>query len=179
MIQPSLRQWNLPIVAIACLGCFILYVLLTTGYQSLTCERLAPGSVQCEASHTYLFGAFNRTDARFSLEDVTVASELSDRTPRGGVRFRHALTLEGRDSQFAPDAFQSPLSGAAIKAQILAFIGGEGPLVMTFERSAQGPALARCGLMALLLSVVAWGFWHIRWPRSPAPTPHLELADEP
>lgn len=163
----SLPRWlSIPIVGVACLLVFLAYVLLTTGYQSLTCERFAPGSVQCEAIDTYLFGFIAQPQQQFQLQTVEVTSELSDRTPRGGVRFRHTLTLKGDTGEFASDPFQSPLSGAAIKQQVQSFMAGEGPLLLTFQHSTSVATLFRSGALALLLSIVAWSFWDIRWPRS-------------
>lgn len=166
---------QIPVVAVACLAVFLSYVLFTTGYQSLTCERFAPGSVQCESVSNYLFGLVTRTQQVFRPEAVEVKSELRDRTPRGGVRFRHTVVLQGQAASFSSNAFRSPLSSSAIRDQVQAFIHGDGPQVLTFQRSAQVAAVAHSSLLALLLSVVAWGFWDVRWPPRPqAKIPELE-----
>lgn len=165
-MSQSMSRFRVPVIAAACLAVFLSYVLFTTGYESLTCERVAPGSVQCESVDNYLFGLIARARESFNLESVQVESELRDRNPRGGVRFRHTITLEGETRRFSSDPFSSPLSSVAIRKQIQSFMRGEGPMVLNFQRSTQVFALVRSGLLAGLLAVVAWGFWDVRWPRS-------------
>ncbi|PSN19184.1 hypothetical protein C7271_08580 [filamentous cyanobacterium CCP5] len=166
-MNQTMPRFQLPVIATACLILFLGYVLFTTGYESLTCERVSPGSVQCEAVESYLFGLFARSQDAFTLEDVQVNSELRDRNPTGGVRFSHTLVLQGEHHQFTSDPFRSPLSEAAIRKQIQQFIRGEGPIMLNFQRSTQLAALIRSSLLALLLAIVSWSFWDVRWPPAP------------
>lgn len=175
-MSPSEPRFHLPIIAVVCIVLFLGYMLLTTGYKSLTCERVAPGSIQCESTDSYLFGLVTRAHQSFDLEDVQVESELRDRTPRGGVRFDHTVTLWGKGHSFASDPFRSPLSRAAIREQLQSFIEGKGPLVLNFQHSPQVFALIRSGLLAILFSIVTWSFWDIRWP--PMPPPASKLPDD-
>ena len=172
----SLSRRQLPVIAVACLIVFLSYVLFTTGYQSLTCERVAPGGVQCESVDNYLFGLVARPRAAFPLEEVEVDSDPRDRNPRGGVRFHHTIILNGENHSFSSDPFRSPLSQMAIRKQIQAFMQGEGPAVLNFQRSTQVLALVRSDLLAALLGIVAWGFWDVRWPLS---SPSAPPEDEP
>ena len=174
----TISNVGIPVVAVLCLGVFLAYVLFTTGYESLTCERMAPRSVQCESVHAYLFGLVALPRASFPLQEVRVDSELSDRTPQGGVRFRHTLILQGDSASFVSDSFRSPLSGAAIKKQVQSFISGDGPLILTFQRSTKIAALLRSGILALLLGVVAWGFWDVRWSLKRPETSNPEQSDD-
>ncbi|MBE9078863.1 hypothetical protein IQ241_16450 [Romeria aff. gracilis LEGE 07310] len=176
-MSPSESRFHLPIIAIACVALFLGYVLFTTGYKSLTCERLIPGSVQCESTDSYLFGLVTRGRQSFDLKDVQVESELRDRTPRGGVRFSHTITLWGEGRSFSSDPFRSPLSRAAIREQLQSFIEGKGPLILNFQHSPQVFALIRSGLLAILLGIVAWSFWDIRWPPNPPPVSKLPDDD--
>ena len=174
----TISNVGIPVVAVMCLGVFLAYVVYTTGYESLTCERMAPRSVQCESVHAYLFGLVALPRASFPLQEVRVDSELSDRTPQGGVRFRHTLILQGDSASFVSDSFRSPLSGAAIKKQVQSFISGDGPLILTFQRSTKIAALMRSGILALLLGIVAWGFWDVRWSLKRPETSNPEQSDD-
>ncbi|HEY9735386.1 MAG TPA: hypothetical protein V6D06_03855 [Trichocoleus sp.] len=171
----SNRPSNVPIVAVACLVFFLAYFLVTTGSQRLRCQQHLTTPSHCEAVQTALFGLVPYNAGSFEVETLDVVSELTDRIPRGGVRFHHRIRLSGAQGQFTVDLNQSPLAGSAVKKQIQDFLEANGSGQLTFEHR---PALAlvRTGLMAFLLSIVAWGFWDVRWPRPPLAKPLPEEA---
>jgi hypothetical protein len=177
MTQAQVRPGKVPIVAVLCLLLLTAYCCLTTGGQGLTCQRKASGAVQCEAVSTFFYGLIPGTASSFAVESVEVASELTDRTPRGGVRFRHTLTFSSSSATFTAEMAQSPLAGAAIKRQVQEFLAGNGPDRLTFESARRRFALVRTALMALLLGIVSWSFWDVRWPPA-LPTPALDLPSE-
>lgn len=155
------KSW--PIVGVACLIFFLGYVFLATGFQGVHCQR-SLAAVQCESLRTGFFGLVPYAKQPFVGEGVEVVSELTDRVPRGGVRFHHTLKLSSPQGVITTEVFQSPVSGAALKKQVQDFLGGNGPQDLVFQVGSLGPALARSGLMAGLLLVVTWGFWDVRWP---------------
>lgn len=161
------RQRPLPVVALGCLGVFLAYSIFTTSSQTLHC-RQALAAAQCKAIQSVFFGQLPYATTDFQVESVEVRSELTDRTPRGGVRFHHTLLLQSDRGSFTADLNQSPLAGAVIQKQVQEFLAGSGPHELIFGPVATPFALARVGLMALLLSVMAWGFWDLRWPSGAA-----------
>lgn len=171
--RPFKGSTNIPIVAAACLVFFMIYLLLTTGSQTLRCQQQPAAPAQCEAVRTILFGLVSYTSGPFAVSTVEVNSELTDRVPRGGVRFHHQLIFRGAQGQFTADLKQSPLAGIAVKKQVQDFLVGNGSRQLTF-RHRPLLALVRTGLMAFLLSIVAWGFWDVRWPRQTVPQPYPE-----
>ncbi|MBD0267967.1 MAG: hypothetical protein ICV77_06700 [Cyanobacteria bacterium Co-bin8] len=164
MTQSKARPASLPIVGLLCLLLLVAYCCLTTGGQGLTCHRPTSGEVRCEAVSTFFYGLIPGAAKPFVVESVEVVSELTDRVPRGGVRFRHTLTLSGESQTFSTQIAQSPISGAAIKRQVQEFLAGSGPDTLTFQPAQPTFALVRSGLMAFLLGVVSWSFWDVRWP---------------
>jgi hypothetical protein len=157
------RQRPLPVVAVSCLVIFLAYTILTTSSQTLHC-RQALAAAQCEAIQSVLFGQLPYATTDFQVDSVEVRSELTDRTPRGGVRFHHVLVLQSDRGSFTADLNQSPLAGVVIQKQVQDFLAGSGPHELIFGPAVAPFALARVALMALLLSVMTWGFWDLRWP---------------
>lgn len=173
MTQFKARPQNLPLVGLICLLLFLGYLFLTTGTQAIHCQQSNSSIVHCESVRTAFFGRIPYATRPFEVKTVEVMSELTDRTPRGGVRFHHTLLLNSEQGMFSANLFQSPLSGSTIKQQIQDFLAGSGPSELTFQTLRANRALARSGLMALLLSIVSWGFWDVRWPKAsnyPRPT---------
>lgn len=168
MGQSAARRLSLPIVSIACLILFLGYLLLTTGAQTIHCQQSRVTTAQCESVQAAGFGLLPYATRPFPLATIEVASELTDRVPRGGVRFHHTLTLSGTQGQFSTELTQSPLAGSAIKTQIQDFLTSTGTGHLIFQHFHLGRALARTGLMAFLLSIVSWSFWDVRWPQPAA-----------
>lgn len=169
------RRLAIPIVAVACLAFFLAYLLLSTSSQSLRCQQYPAVPAQCESVRTALFGLLPYSRGPFQVAAVEVASELTDRVPRGGVRFHHRLIFSGTQGVFIADLHQSPLAGSAVKKQVQDFLADTGSGQLTFQRRPV-LALVRTGIMAFLLSIVAWGFWDVRWPRAPQPQPYPDEA---
>ncbi|HEY9878130.1 MAG TPA: hypothetical protein V6D29_06720 [Leptolyngbyaceae cyanobacterium] len=165
MTQPNARPQTVPLVGLTCLLIFLIYLFLTTGTQTIHCQQVPSGLVQCESVRTAFFGKIPYATRPLEVKAVDVVSELTDRTPRGGVRFHHTLLLSSEQGTFSADLFQSPLSGAAVKQQVQDFLAGNGPSKLTFQTLRANWAIVRSSLMALLLGIVSWGFWDVRWPR--------------
>jgi len=149
------------------------YGLGTTGQRLISCSRLAPDQVQCQVSHSLLFGWLPLTTTYFSLQDVTIESTICDNTPRGGVRFCHQVTLLGdglkpdlgiyRTTQALPE-MRTPLSTATVQDQFQHFIHDRGQDTLTFEITGNWSTYLRTGGVGMLLAIVAWGFWDVQWP---------------
>lgn len=160
-------------MAVLCAVLFTAYGLFATGQRSITCERLAPGQVQCQADRSLLFGWLPTTTTQFWLQDIAIDSTMCDNTPRGGVRFCHRVTLLGNQfkidgrgkfiSQPLPE-MRTPLSVATIRDKFLRFINGEGEKHLTFRVSGQLSSYIKTGVIGVLLAIAAWGFWDIQWP---------------
>ncbi|HEY9763402.1 MAG TPA: hypothetical protein V6D07_12805 [Trichocoleus sp.] len=173
MTQVVARSQSIPVIGLTCLLIFLAYLFLTTGTQAIQCQQSSSGAIQCESVQTAFFGVIPYATKPFEVGAVEVMSELTDRTPRGGVRFHHTLLLKSEQGTFSADLFQSPLSGTAIKKQVQDFLAGNGPSELTFQTLRANWAFVRSGLMALLLSIVSWGFWDVRWPHAPRSHPIL------
>jgi hypothetical protein len=169
----SFNRFRIPVVAVVCAAFFLVYGLRSTGQQDITCNRLAPGQVQCQVVRSLFFGWLPTTTTQFLLQDLTIDSTICDNTPRGGVRFCHHVTLLGEDlsphaqgrpaSQLLPE-MRTPLSAITVKDKFRNFIQGDGTDKLTFEVTAQPSSYLRTGVLGLLLGIVAWGFWDIQWP---------------
>jgi hypothetical protein len=166
-------RFKIPIVAVLCAAWFVMYGFWTTGQQVVTCDRLAPGQVQCQVDQSLLFGWIPTTTTQFWLQDVAIESTMCDNTPRGGVRFCHRVTLLGVDSktewegrrtlQPLPE-IRTPLSSATVQDKFARFINGEGQEKLTFVIAGKLSTFLRTGVLGLLLAIAAWGFWDIQWP---------------
>lgn len=166
-------QFRIPVVALFCGVLFAVYGLVATGQHIITCDRLSPGQVQCQVVRSFGFGRFPPTTTQFWLQEVTIDSDLCDKTPRGGVRFCHRVTLWGRSLNSEPGnstiaqplpPMQTPLSTATVREKFLRFINGEGEEQLRFTKTGQRFAYIKTTVLGLLLAIVAWGFWDIQWP---------------
>ncbi len=172
-LLPTSSSVRIPVVAVVCAAVFTVFGLTSTAQQSITCDRLAPGQVQCQVARSLLFGILPTTTTQFWLQDIAIDSTMCDNTPRGGVRFCHQVTLLGNQpetdgrsrslSQPLPQ-MRTPLSAATVRDQFLRFIKGEGEKRLTFAVTGQLAAYIRTGILGLLLAIAAWGFWDIQWP---------------
>ena len=166
-------HFRIPVVAVFCAAVFIVYGLVSTAQESVTCSRLSPGQVQCQVARSLLFGRLPTTTTQFHLRDIAIDSTMCDNTPRGGVRFCHRVTLlgnqPGANEQSRPMAqplpeMRTPLSATTVRDQFLRFINGEGEKHLTFTLTEQLATHIRTGVLGLLLAIAAWGFWDIQWP---------------
>ncbi|MGB3309563.1 MAG: hypothetical protein WBG32_21685 [Nodosilinea sp.] len=164
---PRLRR--VPVVVVICAALLGLWGTHVPGPSSVVCDRAAPGQVYCQAIRPRAWAWL--PPQSFALQDIAMASDLCDNTPRGGVRFCHRLTLLGPGRQITLPELRTPLSATALSDQLHRFMAGEGSpqLVWSGDRSLlpwRTPAIA------LLLSAATWALWDVRWP----PVPQSPLA---
>ncbi|HSM80317.1 MAG TPA: hypothetical protein VLS96_01465 [Nodosilinea sp.] len=161
---PQLRR--VPVVMVVCALLLVLWGLRMPGPSGVRCDRASPHQVYCRATLARPWAWLPQASRPFQLQDVAIASELCDNTPRGGVRFCHRLTLLGPHRQLTLPAVRTPLSAAAITEQLQRFIAGEGSPQLSW--SSQPLVLPlRTVAIALLLAAAAWGLWDVRWPPAP------------
>ncbi|PSN13378.1 hypothetical protein C7293_16170 [filamentous cyanobacterium CCT1] len=99
----------------------------------------------------------------FALQEIAIASDLCDNTPRGGVRFCHRLTLLGPGRQLTLPEVRTPLSAAALSDQLHRFMAGEGSPQLAW--SGDRPLFPwRTPAIALLLMAATWALWDVHWP---------------
>lgn len=176
MSRAVARPLRLPMVAWICAGVFLLYLLLATGQQVIQCDRTPTGDRQCQSRQSLLLGQITWFSQRFELKGIDLESDLCDNTPRGGVRFCHHLTLVAEDRSYPLPMFRSPLSSATIRESFDRLQAGDYPQGLTFQATRRSLVAWRIDLMALLLMIVAWGFWD--WGLPPAVEPLLPV-DQP
>ncbi|WP_035992731.1 hypothetical protein [Leptolyngbya sp. KIOST-1] len=165
----SLRR--LPLGLVLCVALLGVWALSLPGPSHVVCDRAASGQVYCQASHPQPWGWLARPQP-LTLQDIAISSELCDKTPRGGVRFCHRLTLLGSNRQIVLPEVRSPLSAAALGDRLHGFMAGEGSPQLSW--SGDRSALPwRTPTIALLLTVGTWALWDVRWP--PVPTSPLAL----
>jgi len=152
---------RVPLVAVVCALAFGLYVLVATGQQTILCDRTAEGTLQCEARQSLVLGQWSWSARQFPLKGVEIDSELCDNVPQGGVRFCHRITLRAPDRRYTLPPFRSPLSSAALRDRFDQLGAGQLEDPLTFRATRIGRTYWRTGLMAVLLGVVAWGFWDV------------------
>jgi hypothetical protein len=169
---------RIPFVAICCAAVFALYGLWNTEQQTINCHRI-DGRVQCQVHHSLLFERLPIFDSQFELLDVELHSTLCDNTPRGGVRFCHHLTLLAQDNRrYLLPEFRSPLSATTIRDDFRDFIQGQSELALSLPPASRSVNYLNIALVGLLLALVAWSFWDIRWPPQPVSPMALDGADE-
>ncbi|NJL45086.1 MAG: hypothetical protein HC922_03700 [Leptolyngbyaceae cyanobacterium SM2_3_12] len=170
---------RLPVVAVLCGLVFLIYGLGLTGRLAVICDRAAPNQVQCQVTQPRLFTWLPPSTQLFQLQDVTIASELCDNNPRGGVRYCHRLTLVGTHEQHTLPEVRTPLSATTLLENLRGFIAGEGSPRMAWSTPTTLPNQARTGAIGLLLLVTTWGLWDLRWPPHPASFLEMDGAAEP
>ncbi|PSR13724.1 hypothetical protein C8255_24995 [filamentous cyanobacterium CCP3] len=113
----------------------------------------------------------------FALQEIAIASDLCDNTPRGGVRFCHRLTLLGAGRQLTLPEVRTPLSASALSDQLHRFMAGEGSSQLAW--SGDRPLLPwRTPAIVLLLMAATWALWDVRWPPLPPSPLALDGAEE-
>jgi hypothetical protein len=163
---PRLRR--VPVVLLLCAVLLGLWGLSLPGPGRVLCDRAAPGQVYCQAIWPRPWAWLPRAQ-RFALQEIAIDSELCDKTPRGGVRFCHRLTLLGPGRQLTLPEVRTPLSATALSDQLHRFMAGEGSPQLAW--SGDRPLLPwRTPVIALLLATASWALWDVRWPPIP-PTP--------
>lgn len=171
--RARLRQ--VPGILVLCGLLFGLWLLKLPGPTRVVCDRAAPDQVYCQATLPRPWAWLPQSGRPFQLQDVAIASELCDNTPRGGVRFCHRLTLLGTTQQITLPEIRTPLSGTALSDQFQRFISGEGSPQLTWSESAVAPPL-RPLVLILLLAIASWGLWDLRWPPQPPSSLALDGA---
>lgn len=162
----GLPRLRVPVVLLLCAGLLGLWGMSLPGPSSVVCNRAAPNQVYCQAVPAQPWFPHR---PGFALQDIAITSELCDKTPRGGVRFCHRLTLLGAGRQVTLPEVRSPLSAAALSEQLHRFMAGEGSPQLIW--SGDRPLVPwRTPAIALLLTVATWALWDVRWPPLP-PSP--------
>ncbi|MGB3200540.1 MAG: hypothetical protein WBA99_06540 [Nodosilinea sp.] len=163
------RLRRVPVVVVLCAALLGLWGSHWPSPSRVVCDRAAPGQVHCRAIQPRPWAWLSAAHS-FTLEEVAMASELCDNTPRGGVRFCHRLTLLGAGQPITLPEVRTPLSSAALSDQLHRYMAGEGgpQLVWSGDRSFPW----RSPVIALLLTAAAWALWDVRWP----PEPRSSLA---
>lgn len=174
------RLRRVPVVMVLCGLLLGLWGLRMPGPSGVVCDRSGeptaalgdtPRPVYCQVQWPRPWAWRPQGERTFQLHDVAITSELCDRTPRGGVRFCHhitlvGMTLAGAGRQVTLPEFRAPLSGAVLTDQLQGFIAGEGSAHLSWRGD---PALPlRFLTVILLLAVAIWGLWEVRWPPIPA-----------
>ncbi|MGB3136497.1 MAG: hypothetical protein WBB18_06815 [Nodosilinea sp.] len=152
---------RVPLVLLLCAGLLGLWAVSLPGPSSAVCVRAAPDQVYCQAIWPQPW-AWLPLPPRFTLQTVAITSELCDRSPRGGVRFCHRLTLLGSDGQVTLPEVRTPVPAAVIEDHLHRFIAGEGSPQLSW--SGRPPRLWRTAAIALLLLTAVWALWDVRWP---------------
>ncbi|WP_017301487.1 hypothetical protein [Nodosilinea nodulosa] len=164
------RLRRVPVVLVLGAALLGLWIVSLPGPSSVVCDRAAPAQVYCQANRPRPLAWLPRPQG-FVLQEVAIASELCDNTPRGGVRFCHRLTLLGPGRQLTLPEVRTPLSATALIDQLHRYMDGEGSARLSW--SGDRPRLpGRTLAIALLLLVATWALWDVRWP----PVPPVPLA---
>lgn len=164
------RLRRVPVVLLLCTALLGLWSLSLPGPSSVLCDRAAPGQVYCQAIRSRPWAWLPRAQG-FALQEIAIASELCDNTPRGGVRFCHRLTLLGPRQQLTLPEVRTPLSATALSDQLHRFMAGEGSPQLVW--SGDRPMLPwRTPAIALLLAAATWALWDVRC----LPMSHSPLA---
>jgi hypothetical protein len=191
-VEPSLKQpwpWSirLPVVAVLCVLVFGVYGLGPSPVMAVMCDAPAQVSgmvgtgltdlAHCQVRQGRRFGWLPARTLEFNLIDVAITSRLCDNTPRGGVRFCHRLTLIGNQDEVTLPEIRTPLAADTLTDSLRGFMVGQGSDHLTWTAPDRLIHQLSTVVLALLLTITAWGFWAVQWPpRQPSP---LAMDGEP
>lgn len=178
MPSPPWTDLRIPVVAVLCGLVFALYGVSPGQAISLHCQapQADTQAPHCQVQQGRRLGWLPKQTSAFDWIDLTMTSRLCDNDPRGGVRFCHRLTLIGENRQVTLSERRTLLSAEAVHQTLHRFMAGQGGSDFAWSTPQPWLDTLHSLLLALLLSITAWGFGSWRWPSDP-PLPLDGLDD--
>lgn len=179
MPSPPQIMRQIPVVALLCVLVFSLYGVSPGEAISVRC-RLPHSSTLSSAPHCQVeqgrkLGWLPKRATEFDWLDMTLTSHLCDKTPRGGVRFCHQLTLVGERRRITLPEWRSPLTAEVIDRELNQFVTGKSQTTLAWSTPPSPLETCQTLALAVLLSMTAWGWGAWRWPRAkPLPLDGLD-----
>ena len=178
MPSPPWTALRIPVVTVLCALVFALYGVSPGHAISVDCQAPQPNhdlAPHCQVQRGRRLGWLPQQTAEFDWFDLTLTSRLCDNDPRGGVRFCHRLTLIGADQRVTLPELRTPLTAESMTQNLNRFLAGQSQSHLAWSTPQPWLETLQTLVLALLLSITAWGFGSWRWPTSqPLPMDGIE-----